>query len=185
LEIFSKFDVMGIIGTANPNVADIPYLSLEGVISGYENTILSKWLTSVLTEKENIAFNENVVRNFSLEKVIESVTILDTEKVMQAIENFIRNLEISFHDSLENSQKIALYVHVSCLIERLIRNMTIENYDGLEYLVKCHKKEIFLVKKAFSVIEKDYSVKIPLSELSYIYDILFKKFDPMTTSDEF
>ncbi len=185
LEIFSKYDVLGIIGTANPNVADIPYLSLEGVISGYENTILSKWLEPVLTEKENITFNENVVRNFSLEKVIESVTILDTEKVMQVIESFIRNLEISFQDSLTNSQKIALYVHISCLIERLIRNMPIENYDGVEYLLQCHKKEISLIKKAFSVIEKDYSVKIPLSELSYIYDILFKKFDPMPINDEF
>lgn len=185
LEVFSRFNVLGIIGTANPNVVEIPYLSLENVISGYESSTLSKWLETILSDQEIHVFNENMVRNFSIEKVIESVTILDSEKVMQVIESFIQNLEMSFNEKLLNSKKIALYVHVSCLIERLIRNTPIESYTNVDELVQCHKKEMNLIKIAFSVIEKDYSVKISLSELAYIYDILFRKFDPLLINEDF
>lgn len=60
---------------------------------------------------------------------------------------------------------MAVYVHVSCLIERLIRNEPIENYNGAEQLKQCQRTVLQELKEAFSVIEKVYSVNIPESEL--------------------
>ncbi|MCD5001161.1 sigma 54-interacting transcriptional regulator [Enterococcus saccharolyticus] len=182
--IFSMYDVVGIIGTANPDVGK-PYLSLEELISGDENQVLSNWLVNIMTEEENKRFMENMIRNFSLEKVIDSVTILDTEKVMSEVELFMRDLERVMNSSIPNPQKLALYVHVSCLIERLIRNVPIDNYDGYEQLYQCQRKTLLQIKQALSVIERDYSVKIPDSEIAYIYDILFGTVDISTIEEDF
>lgn len=183
--IFSMYDVLGIIGTADPMIQGVPYLSLEELISGDENQLLSEWLSACLTPAENAAFNTNVIRNFSLEKVIDSVTILDTEKVMREIEVFMRELEAYSGLIITNAKKLALYVHVSCLIERLIRNIPIDNYAGYEDLYQCQKQALIQIKKAFSVIESDYSVEIPDSEIAYIYDIVYQNVDNILKDEEF
>lgn len=183
--VFSVYDVLGIIGTDNPDVEEIPYLSLEELISGDENQKLSEWLNVVMTEEENQLFNKNVIRNFSLEKVIDSVTILDTEKVMKEIELFMRELELQADLTLSNAKKLALYVHVSCLIERLIRNIPIDSYPCDEELAQCQRSVFNQIRKAFSVIENDYSVTIPDSEIVYIYDIVYRNVDKPTKDEDF
>ncbi|WP_244469842.1 PRD domain-containing protein [Enterococcus cecorum] len=68
---------------------------------------------------------------------------------------------------------MALYIHVSCLIERLIRREPIDSYDfdGQVDDIRHTKKYIWL-KNTLSVMEESYSVKIPDSEVGYIYDII-------------
>ncbi|GCF94110.1 transcription antiterminator BglG [Enterococcus florum] len=183
--IFSMYEVLGVIGTADPEIPTVPYLSLEELISGDEEQTLARWLDKALTPEENAVFNSNIIRNFSLEKVIDSVTILDTDKVMGEIELFMRELESLAKLTISNAKKLALYVHVSCLIERLIRNVAIDSYQGYEELYQCQKEVLQQIETAFSVIEKVYSVKIPESEIAYIYDIVFKTTDTTAEIEDF
>ncbi|MER2173826.1 MAG: sigma 54-interacting transcriptional regulator [Carnobacterium sp.] len=183
--VFSLYDVVGIIGTANPAIDDIPYLSLEELISGKGTQNLSDWLKKVMTPEENEQFNNRMIRNFSLKKVIDSVTILDSDKVMSEVELFMRIFEELTEQQIANEGKLALYIHISCLIERLIRNETIENYSWERFTNQCQKEQLKKIKEAFSVIEKNYSVKIPDSELAYIHDIIFQKLDVSITEEEF
>ncbi|WP_407370824.1 sigma 54-interacting transcriptional regulator [Carnobacterium sp.] len=183
--VFSLYDVVGIIGTANPAINDIPYLSLEELISGKGTQHLSDWLKKVMTQEENEQFNNRMIRNFSLKKVIDSVTILDSDKVMYEVELFMRIFEELTEQQIANESKLALYIHISCLIERLIRNETIENYSWERFTNQCQKEQLKKIKEAFSVIEKNYSVKIPDSELAYIHDIIFQKLDVSLTEEEF
>ncbi|MBF8808450.1 MAG: sigma 54-interacting transcriptional regulator [Enterococcus lacertideformus] len=183
--VFSMLDVIGIIGTTNPKIEEIPYLSLESLISGEKMDQLVQWLTPIFSKSEKEAFDQQFIRNFSLEKVLESVTILDTEKVMTEIELFMRELEIRLDKVINTPQKIALFVHVSCLIERLIRQIPIESYHGHETLLKCQKETLNWIKESFSVIEEHYSVNIPPSEVAYIYDILVNVDDKIGKEEEF
>lgn len=183
--ILSTYDILGVIGTDNPELEGIPYLSLEDLIAGNEEGKIYDWLKNYLTTEEKEQFNNNIVRNFSLEKVIDSVTILDTDKVMREIEGFMYNLEAEAQIIIKNSQKIALFVHVSCLLERLIRNVPIVTYDGYHQLQQCQNDYLKHIKSAFSVIENDYSVNIPDSEIAYVYDIVFKKTDDKLKDEDF
>lgn len=183
--VFSMYDVIGVIGTTNPKIDAIPYLSLESLISGEKMEKLVQWLTPIFSIKEKEEFGQRFIRYFSLEKVLESVTILDTEKVMTEIELFMQGLEIRLNKRINMPQKIALYVHVSCLIERLIRQVPIENYYGQEQLLQCQKETLDQIKAAFSVIEAHYSVIIPISEVAYIYDILVNVDDKIGQVEEF
>lgn len=172
---FPDYEVVGIIGTNNPSDADVPYISLEELIAGQGINRLLEWTKEELTEEMLSYVNHQLIRNFSLDRVIQSVTILDTEKIIRQVEVFLIELEQRWQQALPNDRKLAIYVHVSCLIERLIRNEAIETYSGADKLKQCQKKRLQEIKKAFSVIEKVYSVNIPESELFYVYDVLFKK----------
>lgn len=183
--LFSIYEIVGIIGTADPAITDIDYLSLEDLISGEKMSVLAEWLDSAMNVSDKETFNQNIIRNFSLEKVLDSVTILDTEKVMEEIDHFMRELEVQLNRRISNPKKLALYVHVSCLIERLIRQMPIETYQGLEKWEQCQKEEVSAIKSAFSVIEEHYSVMIPHSEIAYICDILSESTELLSIEEEF
>ncbi|EOH98414.1 sigma-54 dependent DNA-binding response regulator [Enterococcus moraviensis ATCC BAA-383] len=182
---FSLYDVLGIVGTANPVVENIPFISLEDLIAGIGIESLLEWLKNVLVLNSQEEFSNQLIRNFSLDRVIQSVTILDTEKIIVQIEGFMKQLEERLGQRITNDRKLALYVHVSCLVERLIRNVPIEVYSGFDTLKECHKKELKHIKETFSVIEKVYSVNIPGSELSYVHDVLFENTEYVSDESDF
>lgn len=170
--IFRMYDVFAIIGTADPGIAQIPYISLEGLISGQGETQMRRAFRSMINDEQIEEINNNLVRNFSLERVIESITILDTNKILSHVEECLSRLEILMNKRLTNDKKVALYVHVSCLVERLIRQAPIETYPNIDKFTQCQKEMIKLIQQAFSVIEKIYNVKINVAEIGYIYDYL-------------
>lgn len=183
--IFSMYDCIGIIGTDNPNIKNVPFISLENLISGNSTRELKDWVSRVISANEIEKFTENLIRNFSLKQVIDSLTILDTEKVMEEVDIFMQRMEQDLNKEIPSSKRVALYIHIGCLIERLVRNEPIKTYSGLNELKQCQSETLSIVKRAFSVIEKDYSVNIPDSEVAYVYDILFEKLDKVGIDDEF
>ncbi|MBJ5309089.1 PRD domain-containing protein, partial [Salmonella enterica subsp. enterica serovar Agona] len=113
--------------------------------------------------------------------VIESVTILDTSKVINHVEQFLLRYEHLAGVTVSNERKVALYVHISCLIERLIRHAGITAWSGQQ----CPEQELNRLREAFSVIESNYSVKIPTAELGYIHNILTFETELIEQDQEF
>ena len=70
---------------------------------------------------------------------------------------------------LKNRTCFGLYVHICCLIERLVTHKSIEIYSNRNFL---EEEPLFIecVKKSFSDVEKFYNVEIPIEEIGYIYD---------------
>ena len=56
--------------------------------------------------------NHELIRNFSLDRVIQSVTILDTEKIIRQVEVFLIQLEERWQQTIQNDRKLAVYVVV-------------------------------------------------------------------------
>lgn len=56
------------------------------------------------------------------------------------------------------------YIHLSCLIERLVTKTEIEDYEDefISDFKKCNQEFIKLTKNSFRVIEKSYNVSIPI-----------------------
>ncbi|MDA7026482.1 sigma 54-interacting transcriptional regulator [Bacillus sp. CLL-7-23] len=173
--IFQMYLVLAVIGTADPELDQVAYISLEDLISGQGEEKFRKMFQPYYSTEQIQGINDNLIRNCSLERVIESLTILDTNKILAHVEKFLNRLELLLNKRLANAKKIALYVHVSCLIERLIRQAPIENYTNAETFEQCQKDMINNIKEAFSVIESIYNVKINLAEIGYIYDYLIAK----------
>ena len=168
------YDIIGIIGTENPEIDGLDFIYLEKILSDKGTAKLRNWLGLVFTGKEIDTISNNLVKNFSLEQTINMVTILDVPKVIENITICIQELERRFSLSLSNQKKFTLYVHVSYLIERLIRKEG--NNINLEFekeFIKRHMNDLDKIKAAFSVISDNYNVKIPTSELIYVDQIIF------------
>lgn len=175
VKVVSKmYDVIGIVGTENPEIPGLDFIHLEKILSDKGTAKLQKWLTKSFTVPEIKLIMNNLVKNFSLERTINMVTILDAPKVIENITIFLQELERRFSISLSNQKKFTLYVHISYLIERLIRKE--KNDLDPEYAkTYAHKyaTDLKIIKAAFSVIIDNYNVKIPVSELIYIDQIIF------------
>lgn len=166
--VFMRYDVLAIVGTLDPHIASVPWISLDSLISGEGNHYLMRLFGSLTTPEQVAEINNLLLKNFSLRRVIESVTILDTSKVINHVEQFLLRYEHLAGVTVSNERKVALYVHISCLIERLIRHAGITAWSGQQ----CPEQELNRLREAFSVIESNYSVKIPTAELGYIHNIL-------------
>jgi len=169
--IFQGYEIVGVVGTANPNIEGVEYIALDELVSGNAETKMSKIFIDLDKEKFD-EMNNNIIRNFSIRRLIGTLTILDADKVIGHIEECLQQYEILSNSKISNKKKISIFIHVGCLIERLIRRCPIEEYPNKEEFEQCQKIQIELIKKSFSGIEKAYSVKIPISEIGYIYDIL-------------
>ncbi|MDU4093238.1 MAG: sigma 54-interacting transcriptional regulator [Pantoea sp.] len=178
--LLARYEVLAVVGTIDPHLP-VPWISLESLISGADSATL-KALFGPLTSAGQIEeINNQLVKNFSLRRVIESVTILDTGKVINQVEQFLLRYEHLAGLALTNDRKVALYIHISCLIERLIRQAAIQRYRGPQR----PSQALNALREAFSVIEASYSVKIPDAELHYIHDILHRETEFIPSDQEF
>lgn len=174
--IKKMYEVVGIIGTENPSINGIDFIYLEQILSDKDTAKLSDWLKTAFSNQEIETILNNLVKNFSLEQTINMVTILDAPKVIENITIFIQELERRFSITLSSQKKFTLYVHVSYLIERLIRKEANNlDYDYEKSFSQKCANELSKIKAAFSVISDNYSVKIPQSELIYIDQIVFDR----------
>lgn len=170
------YEVLGIIGTENPKIQGTEFINLEKILSDKGTARLKNWLISEFSNQEINMISDNLVKNFSLEQTINMVTILDAPKVIENITIFIQELERRFSISLSNQKKFTLYVHVSYLIERLIRKEANNlNPDFEEKFARKYRYDLKEINSAFSVIMENYSVRIPRSELIYVDQIIFNR----------
>lgn len=168
-----KYNVLAVIGTANPHYDNVPFISLDQLINGSKLSALKEALKDILTDKDLYEFNSSILRNFTIERVINSLTILDTKEVIKNIDLCIKELNKYLQISLSNQTIMALYVHLSCMIERIIRNQTLETNPSKYKPTPQNQKNLNNIKNSLRSLEKIYNIKIPLTEIKYINELIF------------
>ena len=181
--LLARFEVLAIVGTLDPHIPAVPWLSLESLLAGQGSDTVTAIFRGITSPAGVEEINNLIVKNFSLRRVIESVTILDTGKVINQVEQFFVRYEHLAGTTLPNNKKVALYIHISCLIERLIRQAAIQSRPVTR--AQCQRRHLIPLRDAFSVIESSYSVKIPEPELCYVHDILYSETEFLHYDQEF
>lgn len=171
-ELYKTYEVLGVVGTKDPEIGSGPFIPLDQLVSGEAVEKITEMLKKVSDSITMDQINNSLVHNFSMNRLMGFLTILDTEKILNYIETALDEYEFITGKKLKNSTRISCCIHVGCLVERLIRNAAIGNYPSQEEFEKIHRVDIEQIQQVFSVIEQTYRVKIPVSEIGYIYDIL-------------
>ena len=169
-EVFCKYDVIFIAGTLNPNIDEVPYLAIEDIISGNNLEVIQKNFGGIFSLEEMQQLKNNILMNFSLQNVVGYLTILNADKVLALANEALNNLQKRINIQLKSKSIIGLNVHLSCLVERLVKKIPIQTYTNLDIFEKEQKVFIQICKDSFNTIEKHYGVELPLSEIAYIYD---------------
>lgn len=157
-----------LIGTLDSKVPGVKYMPMENIVTNDEVHYLHELIGKYLSDDELKMFNENVAQNFTLDNIVNHLTILNPQKVMEDVEEIVSELEKLFKCSLDITTKVGVYVHLSCLIERLILRQEITESEGMIDFAKKYPDLIENIKDIFSDVEYRYSVEIPVSEIRYL-----------------
>lgn len=173
--VFNEYKVRLIIGLSDPNIKNVPYLSLEDLIMGEDKAEVLNTLSTIVDSSKLDELNNTLLKEFTLSNVINHLIILNPEKILTQVQDAISKLEYNLKVRFPNALKIGIYIHISCMIERLVIKQSVVKYKNIEEFEQCNRHFIKNAKNAFSVIENFYKVEIPVSEIAYIYDTIRRK----------
>lgn len=168
-DFFRNYEVICIVGTLNPNIENIKFIPIEELIMNDSFDILTVYFKDMIDEADMEIFRRQILKNFSLSNIIGNLTILNPDKLLEHVAEAIDKLQQLLNEHFEYNTCFGLYVHICCLIERLVTKE-----DEIEYtktLEECSGEEqrmIFQIKEAFGVVEKYYHVSLPIEEINYI-----------------
>jgi len=72
---------------------------------------------------------------------------------------------------MNNNQKLTIYVHISCMIERLIRGQQMDSFPQDDYFIEHQERLCSIIRMAFQPIEQLYNISLPVEECYYIFNI--------------
>lgn len=176
--LFSRYAVRTIVGTNDPVCSSVPYIALEDLIAGDGAARLGQILSSYLDEGQIDAFKRNLVKNLTLRNVVESITILNPTKLFAEIERAVARLQLLSGVSVDGRVSVGLYVHLCCLVERLVTRNPIESYLDEQSFTREHADFIDAFRESFSQITSHYRVEVPVTEIAYAYDYINSKHAP-------
>ncbi|MEA4875432.1 sigma 54-interacting transcriptional regulator [Anaerorhabdus sp.] len=170
--IFERYDISFIIGTMNPYIDEVPFIAIEDLVLNSDMNELKKVTREFCNDDEFDILKQNIIKNFTLNNIVNHLTILNAEKVLDDVEYLVEQMEEHLSKPLLPASKVGLYVHLSCLIERLILKNEVQLIEDPVDFIEQHEDFINLVREIFSVVELNYSVEIPVSEIIYIFNYI-------------
>lgn len=165
---FSKYNVQFIIGTLDPQVEEVPFISLDDLSTSHDTGVAAQLLSPYLNYQEMRQFEKNILKSFSLQNLLNYLNILNADKVLGFVDRAVERLQEALGIRLQGSTVAGLHLHIGCLLEKLImQEETLELPDSDRFF-DTNEEFVRLVKNSFSELEKHYSVEIPLGEIKYI-----------------
>jgi len=171
-DIFHSNNVLFITGTSNPHVSCHEFVALEEIISGNNIDMIMKRLSKYLNVDELNQLLNDLRKNFTLLNVVGYLTILNPKILLDNVSMAIEVLQDYMDRRFSGKTLIGIYIHVCCLIERLVTKSAITDFENLEDFEKINYEFIQYVHDSFSVISKRYNITIPTSEIAYLYEFI-------------
>ena len=149
--------------------------------------ILNSIFKPYLDEDEIEEFNQNLLKNFSIQSVMENLTILNPQKLLDFVSESVQNLQLVMQKKFQSRTIIGIYIHICFLVERLVTKTAIEIYENLDDFASNHSDFIEQVNQSFDSMLKNYHVKMPISEIAYLYEYIADDEDErkVASDDEF
>lgn len=170
-EWFEKYKVLCVIGTMDPGLKRTPFFALDALISGDESKKLGKALASYLTETEIEALSDMLLKNFSLQNVVQNLTILNADTLLGYVMDAVCNLQGLLEKQFDNRTLTSFYVHLSCMVERLVTKSLMNDRAETDF-EKTHSDFVQKTRNAFQEIERHYQISLPISEIEFLYDYI-------------
>jgi len=170
--LFKTYDVILMIKPIALNISDVNSVSLEDIISFKDIKKVNDALSNDLNDEEIEIFNQQLLKNFSLESVMENLTILNASKLLDHVSETIQLLQNLMGSKFQSKTIIGIYIHTCLLIERLVTKNAIVTYDGIDDFEKEQQVFINQVNQSFKRLLRHYNVKMPISEIAYLYNYI-------------
>lgn len=168
--------IAGVIGTFMVEVPDIPFISLDELFTneGIEKLTGLLGLGNSAEDRKDINadLQERFIRNLSLEGIIDYVTFLNPQRVMNEIRDVYDKICNALNNRFSQQIQLRFLVHCCCMVERIVVNR--EPLQIPEETTREMGAEMTnIIRDAFRVIEETYDIELTSGEIYYIYELLF------------
>lgn len=171
-DIFKQRNVLFLSGVLNPGIPQIPFIPIENIIGLLDFPEFHRYFSKHLDAAELETFGQNLLKNFSMQNVVKHLTILDADRLLNFVEEAVQRLQKFMNKQFTAKTKAGLYIHICCLIERLVTKTPVESYEGLDEFLLSQKDLIAGMQASFEQICASYNVVLPVTEIGYIYDYI-------------
>lgn len=171
-ELFLNNNVLFMTGTANPHIEGQVFIALEDIVSGNNIDVMTSRLSQYLQPQQLDQLLSDLRKNFTLQNVVGYLTILNPKVLLDNVTLAIDNLQEHLNQHFSGKTLIGIYIHVCCLIERLVTKTAITDYIDLEGFQKNNQAFIQCVHEAFMNLSKRYNIEIPTSEIAYLHEFI-------------
>lgn len=170
--VLKEYDVALIISTTEINIEGIKCILLENLMSDDTEKYLRDIFEAAQIDKDIDIIREDMAKLFSLENIINQLTILNPNKIINDVENIINNLQCYLDILFKMDLKMVLYIHISVMIERLMLKQGLVSQKDEDSYLKSNKKFAQITEKVFSVIEKEYKIELTVKEIEILQGII-------------
>lgn len=168
---FQLYDVLMIVGTEDPQIANVPYIGLDQLVNGERIGQFIELLQDYFPIEEK-DIEDELIFNFSINKIVENLTILDATKLLRLVQTAVGQTEELLGESFTNNQLFLLYLHCSCMVERILRKESVDEQADLAEYKQKYSHRLDLIHHGFKDLESEYTITIPDLELRLINDII-------------
>lgn len=169
-EYFNKTKL--ILTTSNlPESVKIPWINIYDLMGGSGEQQLKKILKDIISHDKFEALKLEFVKFFSIEGIVSRLQFLNPNIVINEVENIILKYEQKYNMKLFGSVKLNLYMHIACMIERLMTSDEDDVEEDSPDLSKEEEEFYETSKEIFYLTEKKYHIHLSQYELSLLYEL--------------
>ncbi|CAI2410086.1 transcriptional regulator DagR [Serratia fonticola] len=169
--------LVGIVGTFQPGLPDIPFIALEELFSEQGPELVLSLLNPDLGSAERQLQVERCSMRFisalTLESIINHISVLNPQRILQEIEAVLHQICRTL--DLQPSRQVTLrfLIHCCCMVERIVLSHK-PLQIALDAQQDIDQQAFSVIKDAFSPIERAYSIRLSDAEYFYIYELLYR-----------
>lgn len=183
--LFQKYDVILMVKPYSLKLKRVTSVSLEEIMSFKDIDVVNHVLQPYLDEHEIEEFNQRLLKNFSMQSVMENLTILNAPKLLDFVSDAVQNLQLLMQKKFQSRTIIGIYIHVCFLVERAVTKTTFDKCENLSEFVVQHQDFIEQVHQSFDVLLQHYHIEMPISEIAYLYEYIVNDNRKVHGEDEF
>ena len=171
----ARDNVRAIVGTMDPGVEGVPFFALEDLLYEGPSDRLDRVFFRSASAHEITSFHASLLKRLTLQNVIESITILNPEKLYTEVSRAVERLVEFSGEKIAPAATIGLYVHLCCLVERLVTKTPIDAHADKDGFEREHGPFIEAFRTSFADISDHYRVEVPVAEIAYVFDYISSK----------
>lgn len=151
----------------------VPWINIYDLMGGSEEQRLKKILKDVISLEKFEELKLELIKFFSIEGIVSRLQFLNPNIIINEVEDIILKYEQKYNVELFGSIKLNLYMHIACMIERLMTSDE-DGEDIVEELSEDEKEFYSISKEIFNSTEKKYHISLNQYELSLLYELFHR-----------
>lgn len=160
-----------ILGTTEQSIENVKFIPIENLVRNDGINKVTKVLSKYLTQNEMEKFRENLIYNFSLQSIIDNLSVLDAKKVLGYAKKSISILQNELGYKFSSEILPGLYIHICFMVERLLKKESVESSSDHEFEDE-NKQFVRLARRSFSALCSHYGVELTIGEIKYLHDYI-------------